>query len=81
MEQAPAPIYTRRGELRIEIAIGLPPCPECGAPNRPVTDGLLAQVFGPVVPDDLRVLMRLCERCRGRQWPRKMLAYAHEGKE
>jgi len=30
MEQAPAPIYTRQGELRVEIAIGLPPCPECG---------------------------------------------------
>ena len=81
MEPAPAPIYTLRGELRVEIAIGLPPCPECGAPSRPVTDGLLALVFGPAVPGDLRAQMRLCERCRGRQWPRKMLAYAREGKE
>ena len=68
-------------QTSITSGIGLPPCPDCGAPRRPVTDGLLALVFGPAVPGDLRVLMQLCERCRSRQWPRKMLAYAHEGKE
>src|SRR5690349_16247735 len=37
MEQEPAPIYRKRGDLRVSFDIALPACPECGAPNRPVT--------------------------------------------
>jgi formate hydrogenlyase subunit 6/NADH:ubiquinone oxidoreductase subunit I len=81
MEPAPAPIYTKPGELRVEFAIALPLCPQCGAPSRPVTDDLLNLAFDHAVPDDTRVLVKLCERCRRRRLQRNLFAAAHEGKE
>ena len=67
MECAPAPIYRKRGDLRVSFDIALPECPECGAPNRPVTSDLIELAFGKTINNDTRAVMSLCPRCRQRR--------------
>ena len=67
MEPTPAPIYRKRGDLRVSFDIALPGCPECGAPNRPVTSNLVDLAFGETITDEIRAVMKLCPRCRRRR--------------
>jgi hypothetical protein len=67
MECAPAPIYRKRGDLRVSFDIALPACPECGAPNRPVTSNLVDLAFGENLTDEIRAVMNLCPSCRRRR--------------
>ena len=65
MECQTAPIYRKRGELWISVEIGLPACPECGVPTRPVTSDLLKLAFEEAT-DETRLVIKLCPRCRRR---------------
>jgi hypothetical protein len=67
MECAPAPIYRKRGDLRVSFDIVLPVCAECGAPNRPVTSNLVDLAFGESITDEIRAVMNLCPSCRRRR--------------
>jgi len=67
MECAAAPIYRKRGDLRVSFDIALPACPECGAPNRPVTSNLVDLAFGETITDEIRAMMNLCPSCRRRR--------------
>jgi len=80
MECAPAPIYRKRGDLRVSFDIALPACPECGAPNRPVTSNLVDLAFGETITDELRAVMKLCPTCRRRRMS-SAFAEALHGKE
>lgn len=83
MEEAAAPVYTRPGELRVEVRVPFPACVSCGAPTRPVTEALLRRAYAQV-GGEARELARRCERCRRREVQRALgagagLAPAREG--
>ena len=80
MEPAPAPIYRKRGSLYVAVDVALPACPECGAPNRPVTSDLVDLAFGETITDETRATMKLCPRCRRRRMS-SAFAEALHGKE
>ena len=68
MECATAPIYRKRGELRVFKEIPLPACPQCGAPARPVTSDLLNLAFEVEQErDEMSLAVKLCPRCRRRR--------------
>ena len=77
MAAAPAPTYTRRGELATQARVAFPPCPDCGAPARPVTEELVRLAFEHPTAET-RALLRLCERCRQRRVQRSLAAAAGE---
>lgn len=71
MEGSAAPAYARPGELRREVRVAFPACPDCGNPRRPATDELLGRAFGQVSAE-VRELALRCERCRRRMLQRSL---------
>lgn len=65
--------YTKVGALFVSRRVEFPPCPDCGAPRRPVTEALLGKAFAHLGPET-RELARRCERCRRRLLQRGMAA-------
>jgi formate hydrogenlyase subunit 6 len=77
MVSAPAPAYSRPGELVAQRRVPFPQCPDCGRPTRPVTKELLHVAFENV--EELsRERLTLCERCRRRRLQRSMMAAAYD---
>jgi ferredoxin len=73
MAAEPLPAYGRVGELSVQHLIPFLPCPDCGAPVRPVTKELIRRLFEEV-KEDTWELLRRCERCRRRRFQRSLLA-------
>jgi len=55
--------HGQSGELRENVTVVYPSCPECGKPTMPVNDVLLGRAFKELTPE-LGSRARLCERCR-----------------
>lgn len=65
--------YSKPDHPNVVEKIPFPPCPDCGAPTRPVTDQFIKLAFD-VVKEDALELIRLCERCRRRRLQKNLFA-------
>ncbi|WP_306600923.1 4Fe-4S dicluster domain-containing protein [Geothrix sp. 21YS21S-2] len=70
MEPAAVPCYTAPGALAVSATVAFPACPECGEPNRHITEEWIGKAFQ-APAGETRELLGLCVRCR-----RKRLALA-----
>ena len=79
MQREAAPSYTRREDVKQVHTMEYPLCPECGRPTFPVSEQLMANIFGKMT-DDMRNWIRLCDRCRRRSYQRILKDSFKEGK-
>ena len=77
MAGVPVAAYFKPGQLGVQHLAPFPACSQCGGPSRPVNGQLLGRAFDEVNPE-IRLLARLCERCRQRLQSRKFLATISE---
>lgn len=73
MAAGPVAAYFKPGELSVQHLAPFPACPQCGEPSRPVNEALLGRAFDEVNPE-IRLLARLCERCRQQLQSKQFLA-------
>ena len=73
MAAGPVAAYFKPGELSVQHLAPFPACPQCGEPSRPVNGQLLGRAFDEVNPE-IRLLARLCERCRQHLQSKQFLA-------
>jgi formate hydrogenlyase subunit 6/NADH:ubiquinone oxidoreductase subunit I len=73
MAAGPVAAYFKPGELSVQHLAPVPACPQCGEPSRPVNEALLGRAFDEVNPE-IRLLARLCERCRQQLQSKQFLA-------
>ena len=73
MAAEPVAAYSKPGERGVRQLVPFPACPHCGAPSRPVNEELLGRAYDEV-NQEIRLLARLCERCRQRLQCKQFLA-------
>ena len=78
MAAGPVAACFKPGERGVQQLVPFPTCPHCGEPSRPVNEELLGRAYDEVNPE-IRLLARLCERCRQRLQGKQFLAANPEG--